>query len=54
MRSFVQKVVVAKDEIVIIGAKSELAELVTGAPVGAFPQNKNEVVSAHVERGWWS
>lgn len=55
LRSFVQKVIVAQDEIVIVGAKSDLAELVTGTPVGAFPANRpRRRLAPSFERGWWT
>jgi len=51
VRSFIDKVVVKRDEIVITGAKSDLAEVVTGTPMGQYGPAASPVPS--FERAWW-
>lgn len=51
IRSFVASVVVTADEIVIEGADSDLAEVVTGTPIGV---SRLQDPVPTFERAWWS
>ena len=51
VRSFVESVVVTADEIIITGSKSDLAEVVTGTPMG---HPRPFVPVPTFERGWWT
>jgi site-specific DNA recombinase len=51
VRSFVDQVLISADEIVVTGAKSNLAEVVTGTPTGV---SNPETPVPSFERAWWS
>ncbi|MCV0415435.1 MAG: hypothetical protein K5831_11220 [Brevundimonas sp.] len=52
VRSFVDQVIVTADEIVILGAKSALAEVVTGTPLDRLNLPPSPVPT--FGREWWS